>query len=172
VGEEEGYDFTFYSAFKFEHRKGWDVLLRAYFREFRQAAAAAVNGGEEAGGSTQESRDKPHEESPGAVSALALPRVRLRLRSYRPSWERGSKDLLEAIKDFARQEGLLDESKWVLPTVEWIREDLSREGMRDLLCDVDALVLPTRGEGWGLPVTEAMAMGLPVVVTNASGPTE
>ena len=80
--------------------------------------------------------------------------------------------MLEAIKDFARQEGLLDESKWVLPTVEWIREDLSREGMRDLLCDVDALVLPTRGEGWGLPVTEAMAMGLPVVVTNASGPTE
>ena len=176
VGEEEGYDFTFYSAFKFEHRKGWDVLLRAYFREFRQAAAAAVaaaavNGGE-TGVGTQELPKDAHDTSQADVPALALPRVRLRLRSYRPSWERGSKDLLEAIKDFARQEGLLDESKWVLPTVEWIREDLSREGMRDLLCDVDALVLPTRGEGWGLPVTEAMAMGLPVVVTNASGPTE
>ena len=42
------------------------------------------------------------------------------------------------------------------------------------------LLLPTslprpapccRGEGWGLPVVEAMAMALPVIVTNWSGPT-
>ena len=32
-------------------------------------------------------------------------------------------------------------------------------------------MLPTRGEGWGLPVVEAMAVGLPVICTNASGPT-
>jgi glycosyltransferase involved in cell wall biosynthesis len=35
----------------------------------------------------------------------------------------------------------------------------------------DAFVLPTRGEGWGLPIAEAMAMGVPVLVTNHSGPT-
>ena len=35
----------------------------------------------------------------------------------------------------------------------------------------DAFVMPTRGEGWGLPICEAMAMGLPVVATNFSGPT-
>ena len=91
----------------------------------------------------------------------------------------GTTDLLGAIHDFAQQQGLLGDDAaaggtpaFVLPTVEWIKEDLSREGMRDLLCHVDALVLPTRGEGWGLPVTEAMSMGLPVIVTNASGPTE
>lgn len=33
------------------------------------------------------------------------------------------------------------------------------------------LPAPRRGEGWGLPVVEAMAMQLPVVVTNFSGPT-
>ena len=33
-------------------------------------------------------------------------------------------------------------------------------------------VLPTRGEGWCLPCVEAMAIGLPVIVTNFSGPTE
>jgi glycosyltransferase involved in cell wall biosynthesis len=33
----------------------------------------------------------------------------------------------------------------------------------------DALVLPTRGEGWGRPQVEAMAMGLPVISTNWSG---
>jgi glycosyltransferase involved in cell wall biosynthesis len=32
-------------------------------------------------------------------------------------------------------------------------------------------VLPTRGEGWGLPLAEAMSMGLPVITTNWSGPT-
>ncbi|KAF6259241.1 hypothetical protein COO60DRAFT_1700898 [Scenedesmus sp. NREL 46B-D3] len=33
----------------------------------------------------------------------------------------------------------------------------------------DAVVLPTRGEGWGRPQVEAMAMGLPVISTNWSG---
>ena len=33
-------------------------------------------------------------------------------------------------------------------------------------------VLPSRGEGWGRPHVEAMAMGLPVIATNWSGPTE
>ena len=44
--------------------------------------------------------------------------------------------------------------------------------MRDVLMGADAFVLPTRGEGWGLPVMEAMAMALPVIVTNTSGCTQ
>ncbi|MFD1952738.1 glycosyltransferase family 4 protein [Paenibacillus thailandensis] len=38
------------------------------------------------------------------------------------------------------------------------------------LCN--AFVLPTRGEGWGRPIMEAMIVGMPVIATNWSGPTD
>ena len=43
--------------------------------------------------------------------------------------------------------------------------------MPALYAAADALVLPSRGEGWGRPHVEAMAMALPVIATNWSGPT-
>ena len=41
-----------------------------------------------------------------------------------------------------------------------------------LYASVDAFVLPSRGEGWGRPHVEAMAMALPVIATDWSGSTE
>jgi glycosyltransferase involved in cell wall biosynthesis len=37
---------------------------------------------------------------------------------------------------------------------------------------MDAFVLPSRGEGFGLTGLEAMATGLPLIATNWSGPVE
>jgi glycosyltransferase involved in cell wall biosynthesis len=39
----------------------------------------------------------------------------------------------------------------------------------DLMQQSDAFVLPTRGEAWGLPILEAMACGLPCLVTDYGG---
>lgn len=36
--------------------------------------------------------------------------------------------------------------------------------------EIDCFVFPTRGEGWGFPISEAMSTGAPVIVTNWSGP--
>eukprot|EP00750_Incisomonas_marina_P007318 INCI1480.3.p1 GENE.INCI1480.3~~INCI1480.3.p1 ORF type:complete len:124 (+),score=13.94 INCI1480.3:294-665(+) len=42
--------------------------------------------------------------------------------------------------------------------------------MRLLYSISDVFVLPTRGEGWGLPAMEAMSMEVPAIITNYSGP--
>lgn len=41
--------------------------------------------------------------------------------------------------------------------------------MVNLYRSADVFVLPSKGEGWGLPIIEASAMGLPIVTTRYSG---
>lgn len=52
------------------------------------------------------------------------------------------------------------------PAVLLLEEPLSEDDMPRLYRAADAFVLPTRGEGWGLPLMEAMAAGLPVIATR------
>ncbi|HEY6801964.1 MAG TPA: glycosyltransferase [Pyrinomonadaceae bacterium] len=53
-----------------------------------------------------------------------------------------------------------------------INEVLPNYQIGSLYRSVDCFVLPSRGEGWGLPIMEAMACGLPVIATNWSGPAD
>ncbi|XP_015777306.1 PREDICTED: uncharacterized protein LOC107355277 isoform X3 [Acropora digitifera] len=45
----------------------------------------------------------------------------------------------------------------------------SREGMKDLFCGVDMLIMPSKSEGFGLIAVEALSAGLPVLVGSNSG---
>ena len=126
--------FEFLSVFKWERRKGWDVLLRAYWNAFG-----------------------PDDD------------VALRLRTYLPTFLGGNPNITAQIEHFAAT--AMGKPLEELARVVWEQDSLSRPEIRNMYHSADAFVLPTRGEGWGVPIAEAMAMALPVIVTNFSGPT-
>ena len=47
--------------------------------------------------------------------------------------------------------------------------EMTESQLADLYRVCDAFVLPTRAEGWGLPLIEAVAAGLPIITTMYSG---
>jgi len=59
-----------------------------------------------------------------------------------------------------------------LSNVTQVIGDLSTNDMSDLYSYYDVMVFPSRAEGWGLPLIEALASGLPAISTYYSGHTE
>ena len=99
----------------------------------------------------------------GFFSAFHDADAELVIHAYRPSWERGDKDL-RRVAERMRPAGNNARLAW-LGGVQ-----LTRRELRALYAAVDCFALPTRGEGWGLPVHEALAMALPTIVTGVAGP--
>lgn len=59
-----------------------------------------------------------------------------------------------------------------LNNVRLIWGDLSDDELAQLYRSCDAFVLPSKAEGWGLPLIEAAASGLPIITTDYSAQTE
>ena len=71
--------------------------------------------------------------------------------------------------DVAEQLARLRASDPGLAEIRLVDEDLDEAALLDLYREADAMVLPTRGEGYNLPAAEAMAAGLPLIVTGHGG---
>lgn len=126
--EGEGFPLQTTKAFKFLflggtiHRKGIDVLLKAYQAAFR-----------------------------------ASDDVCLVIKGQAGEVYRGN-ELDEVLRQI-RQDPQA-------PEIEYRVETLSEPELAALYRSCEAFVLPYRGEGFGLPIAEAMASGLPVIVTG------
>ncbi len=71
--------------------------------------------------------------------------------------------------DVAQQIQTLKKSKPNAPEIILINEDLPEGCIPWLYQNCDALVAPSRGEGFGLPMAEAMLFDLPVITTAFGG---
>jgi glycosyltransferase involved in cell wall biosynthesis len=122
---------------------------------------------------------------PGAFrEKLGLPR-RFILFVGRLVQEKGPFDLLEAYAklesclrsevglvfagDGVCREELVQQAKRVSPGTVCFPGFVHREDLAGLYALAEALVLPTHSEVWGLVVNEAMACGLPIIVTSVTG---
>lgn len=81
------------------------------------------------------------------------------------------------IKDYGKgaDDTLLRE--WIaehpdFPRIVWHKEFLSKADLLKLYTQMDVLVCPYRGEGFGLKIIDAMALGVPVMMPAFGGPTE
>ena len=55
------------------------------------------------------------------------------------------------------------------PEITFINADIGETELLALYRDADVMVLPARGEGYNLPAAEAMAAGIPLIVTGYGG---
>ena len=100
----------------------------------------------------------PHKNLPRLLDAFAILRRRLHVRLIirGEGWPAYTRSLYEQVETLGQAE-----------SVSFL--DYADEGtLRDLYLRAACLVLPSLGEGFGLPVLEAMACGLPVITSRVS----
>ncbi|GAB4820035.1 hypothetical protein N2152v2_007081 [Parachlorella kessleri] len=156
--------FLFLSSFTWQTRKGYDVLLRAYLEEFRVAAGG--------GRQQQEGQQAQQQQQQQQQQQRQPPRVALLVKAL-PALPEAGFNSTQKILDWVQQEpGLGGEQMASLPPIYDLPGDMAYEDLPRLYKAADAFVFPTRGEGWGLPIVEAMSMGMPVIATNWSAPVD
>ena len=182
--------FVFLSVFKWEERKGWDALLRAYLQEFEASTRGSddhvalylrvstdeSNKGDLAAWLAREMCAAGKSPEGAAAAEEPPPPPHERAGSGHYSGRDGAGVATVAGGDGGAPP---DELRCVHASERWRRappvilldEAIPQAELPSLYKAADAFVLPTRGEGWGRPVMEAMAMGLPAIVTNWSGTT-
>jgi len=93
--------------------------------------------------------------------------VSLTLKAYFNSFSDEDQELL--IKRIEKTINETKVAKSKRPKVFFYGDIISEDLMPRFIKSFDCLVSPHRGEGWGLPISYSMALGLPTIATNYSG---
>jgi glycosyltransferase involved in cell wall biosynthesis len=133
-------NFKFLSIFKFEPRKGWDAMMKAYLSTYT------------------------------AQDPVSLYIVTVWWGPDQPEGLLDDRDpyaIRHRIDDIAAALGKAD--RHAMPHYVIITHTFSDDDLIALYRGCDAFVLPSRGEGWGLPIIQAMSIGVPTITTAHSG---
>ena len=121
---------VFLSVCSWQHRKGLDVLLESYYREFTNKDDVAL-----------------------VIKTGGLP---------------NTQEARNVIKQYRERLGL----RYVPAPIYVANDEFSTIDMNNLYHTASCFVLPSRGEGVGLPYLEAMATGLPCIAPSWGGQTD
>jgi glycosyltransferase involved in cell wall biosynthesis len=131
--------FNFLSVFKMEERKGWRSLMRAWFEEFSEVDDVTLT---------------LHTYLFNDFNSRDAQRIRQKIREF----------VETDLQQFPGRDLVARPLPWANLLIH--TAELGAEDMPSFYATFSAFVLPTHGEGWGMPLMEAMAMGLPAIATN------
>jgi len=129
------FGYKFLSVFRWSYRKGFDVLIKAFLREFSSSDNVSLVISSKHASGIMDKR---------FVDAM-------------------ENDILKLVEEHSKRDSA---------PIYWTKDDISYEDMPTLYSMSDCFVLPSRGEGLGLPPLEATRMGLPCIIPNHTGFTD
>ena len=100
-----------------------------------------------------------------SIAAKAFTDPRLEKKPYQLIFVGAPKEMekQEEFKERLLQCGIAKEQLVVRTFIE------NRDSLKDLLCEVDLAIMPSKSEGFGLVALEALSAGLPILVGSRSG---
>lgn len=97
------------------------------------------------------------------IAARAFTDQRLHKKDYQLIFVGASEGRQDEVREKLLQSEIAEEQLTVRKFVQ------SRESMKDLLCEADLAIMPSKSEGFGLVALEALSASLPILVGSKSG---
>ena len=97
------------------------------------------------------------------IAVKAFADLRLKGKSYHLVFVGAPDGMQDEVRKRLLNHGIAKEQLTVRKFVQ------SRSGIKELLCEVDLAIMPSKSEGFGLIALEALSAGLPVLVGSNSG---
>lgn len=129
--------FVFLHHNAYEFRKGWEIVLQAFLKEFKTDENVKL---------IMKARERKQ-------SVWLLPRITLR-ESQLDEWRANPQAFINTKLSLNH------------PLIEEVIGHVSDEEMVRINSEADCFLFPAKGEGWGLPPFEAMAMGIVPILPN------